>query len=213
MSKKVIQVGIIEDNRFIRDGWKAVIDFEEDMDVAQVYGNCEDALANKALLDLDIMLMDIGLPGMSGVECTEIVTKKKPTMPIIMATVFDDDEHIFSALRAGAVGYLLKNASPNEIVTAIRSARDGGSPITPNIARKVIGSFQKRRNTDVELNERELEILEELATGLSYSAIGKKIYLSEDGVRHHIRNIYRKLQVNSKAEAIKKGIKSGFITV
>lgn len=212
MNKKVIKVGIIEDNKHIRDGWKTFIDYESDMKASQVYGSCEDALRTKSVYDLDVVMVDIGLPGMSGVECAKILNDKKPDLPIIMATVFDDDDHVFSALEAGAIGYVLKNTAPNDMISAIRSASDGGSPITPNIARKVITTFQKKvQKQKVSMNEREQEILELLSNGLSYSEIGKKIYLSEDGVRHHIRNIYKKLHVNNKAEAVKEGIKAGFI--
>ncbi len=208
----MINVGIVEDNNYMREGWKTFINFEKDMQVIGSFGSCEEALSAKNLDQIDVMLMDIGLPGISGIEGVGLLLQKYPRIAVIMATVFDDDDHVFDALRAGAVGYLMKKVNPDEMVQAIRDAKNGGSPITPNIARKLISTFQKKvpSNSEV-LSEREHSILKELSTGKSYAAIGARIFLTEDGIRHHIRNIYRKLQVNSKAEAISKGIKAGLI--
>ncbi|MDI6402474.1 response regulator transcription factor [Balneolaceae bacterium ANBcel3] len=205
MSKSVIHVGIIEDNRFMRNGWETFIGFEEDMNVVASFGSCEDAFISDKLGSIDLMIMDIGLPGMNGIEGVQSLKEHYPDMIIVMATIFDDDQHIFDALKAGAVGYLMKKVTPEELVNAIRDAYNGGSPITPNIARKVINTFHQAGD-DNDLNDRELEILQNLATGSSYNAIGKKIFLSVDGVRYHIRNIYQKLQVHSRSEAIAKGI-------
>ncbi len=201
----VINVGIIEDNRYMRDGWKAFIGSEPDLNVVGAFGSCEEAFAADEMNRIHLLIMDIGLPGMSGIDGVRYVKKHHPNIVVIMATVFDDDQHIFDALKAGAMGYLEKKVSPDELITAIRDAWQGGSPITPNIARKVIQSFH-HGDSEEQLTDRELEILEKLATGVSYNAIGKEIYLSIDGVRYHIRNIYRKLQVNSRSEAIAKGI-------
>lgn len=207
----MINVGIIEDNRYMRDGWETFIGYEDDLYVIGSYGSCEEAFEDtETLRRVNLMIMDIGLPGMDGIQGVRYIRENYPDMVVIMATVFDDDQHIFDALKAGAMGYLMKKVSPDELVSAIRDAWQGGSPITPNIARKVIGSFQQAGNKD-ELNEREREILEKLATGCSYSAIGKEIFLSVDGVRYHIRNIYRKLQVNSRSEAITRGISKRLI--
>ncbi len=201
----MINVGIIEDNRYMRDGWKALINLEEDLRVVGGFGSCEQAFASDIIKKVDLIIMDIGLPGMSGIEGVRYIRKYYPDIVMIMATVFDDDQHVFDALKAGAMGYLMKKVSPEELVEAIRDAWRGGSPITPNIARKVIQTFHSG-NTDEELSERELQILEKLATGCSYNAIGREIFLSTDGVRYHIRNIYQKLQVHSRSEAIAKGI-------
>jgi DNA-binding NarL/FixJ family response regulator len=201
----LINIGIIEDNKYMRDGWEAFIGSEHDMNVIGTFGSCEEAFASDIMNRVRLMIMDIGLPGMSGIEGVRYVKKHYPEVIVIMATVFDDDQHIFDALKAGAMGYLEKKVSPEELIAAIRDARDGGSPITPNIASKVIRSFHQGDNEE-QLTEREHQILEKLATGVSYHAIGKEIFLSVDGVRYHIRNIYRKLQVNSRSEAIAKGI-------
>ena len=201
----VIKIGIIEDNRYMRDGWKAFIGSEPDLNVIGSFGSCEEAFASDIMNRVNLLVMDIGLPGMSGIEGVRYVKKHHPDVIMIMATIFDDDQHIFDALKAGAMGYLEKKVSPEGLIAAIRDAWEGGSPITPNIASKVIRSFHQGVNEE-QLTEREHQILEKLATGVSYHAIGKEIYLSVDGVRYHIRNIYRKLQVNSRSEAIAKGI-------
>lgn len=191
----------------MREGWTTILDFESDFVVLEAFESCEDAFDSDLMSKADIVLMDIELPGMSGIEGVNVLQKEHPDLSIIMATVFDDDKNVFDALCAGAVGYLMKKVSPEELKQAIRDANEGGSPMTPNIARKVIRTFHDPNPTDDEeqLNERELEILEQLAKGKSYAAIGKTVFLSVDGVRYHIRNIYRKLQVNSRSEAVSKG--------
>ncbi len=203
----LIKVLIVEDNKYMREGWQTFIDYDKDLVVLDSFVSCEDALASKELKKADVIIMDIGLPGMSGIEGVKAVKALHPDVHIIMATVHDDNEHIFDAIKAGAVGYLMKKVTPDELVAAIKDANEGGSPITPNIARKIIAKMHAPVLPDDErLTERELEILQELATGKSYAAIGKSIFLSVDGVRHHIRKIYQKLQVNSRTEAVSKGI-------
>jgi DNA-binding NarL/FixJ family response regulator len=128
-----------------------------------------------------------------------------------MVTMHDENEKIFTALRNGAVGYLLKKTSPSELIDAVKVAMEGGSPMSPNIARKVISSFQKKQDLDIELSDMEQNILKELASGLSYKAIAEKIFLSVDGVRYHIRNIYQKLEAKNRAEAVAKGISYNLI--
>jgi DNA-binding NarL/FixJ family response regulator len=204
---ELIKIVIIEDNRYMREGWTTILDFESDFVVLEAFESCEDAFDSDLISKANIVLMDIELPGMSGIEGVKFLQKKHPDLAIIMATVFDDDKNVFDALCAGAVGYLMKKVSPEELKQAIRDANEGGSPMTPNIARKVIRTFHypNPKDDEEQLNERELEILEQLAKGKSYAAIGKTVFLSVDGVRYHIRNIYRKLQVNSRSEAVSKG--------
>lgn len=191
----------------MREGWQTFIDYEKDLVVLDSFHSCETVLKSKYLAQADVIIMDIGLPGISGIDGVREITRLYPNKNIIMATVHDDDQHVFEALKAGAVGYLMKKVTPDELVAAIRDAHAGGSPITPNIARKVIEKMQAPEITEKEqLTERELQILKQLATGKSYATIGKTIYLSVDGVRHHIRSIYQKLQVHSRSEAVTKGI-------
>lgn len=209
----LIKISIIEDNEYMRQGWEAILDTQEDFVVIDTFDRCEKAFDSDTFGRTDVVLMDIELPGMSGIEGVKHVRQNYPDTHIIMATIFDDDDHIFKALKAGAIGYLMKKVSPDNLCRAIRDAYHGGSPMTPEIARKVIQSLhvQSRNSKPLEFTERELQILRELATGKSYLAISKDVFLSEDGVRYHIRNIYRKLEVNSRSEAVAKGIKSRII--
>lgn len=210
--EELIKIVIIEDNRYMREGWTTILDFESDFVVLDAFESCEDAFDSDQMSRADIVLMDIELPGMSGIEGVKHLQQEHPELSVIMATVFDDDKNVFDALCAGAVGYLMKKVSPEELKQAIRDANDGGSPMTPNIARKVIKTFHDPPSKDEEqLNERELEILQQLAKGKSYAAIGKTVFLSVDGVRYHIRNIYRKLQVHSRSEAVSKGFSKRLI--
>lgn len=159
--------------------------------------------------------MDIGLPGMSGIDGVRYLAEKYPDIAIIICTVYDDDDKIFEAICAGAIGYLLKKIQPEELIQAIQEAASGGSPMTPNIARKVITSFQTSSTANVKtedtLTDPEKEVLLQLARGKSYTAIGKELFLSVDGVRYHIRHIYEKLQVHSRAEAVAKGLQNRII--
>lgn len=208
----MIKIAIIEDNKYMRQGWETFIEFDSELCVLGSFGSCEEAFKSPEFSKCDLVIMDIGLPGMSGIEGVKYLRRNHPDMIAIMATVFDDDDHVFEALKAGAVGYLMKKIGPDDLINAVKDACKGGSPITPNIARKIINTLHvSDEKPDDNLTKRELEILKELATGKSYSAIGKKIFLSVDGVRHHIRNIYQKLEVHSRSEAITKGISKRLI--
>lgn len=204
---KFIAISIVEDNKFVRAGWEAVLGAEKDFVVLNAYPSCEDALASEEIGHSDMVLMDIGLPGISGIEGVKRLRERYPNMIIVICTVHDEDEKVFDAICAGAMGYLLKKISPEELIKAIRDAVNGGSPMTPNIARKVIASMQTPVNTNEQTNlsDRESEVLYHLAAGKSYNNIANEMHLSVDGVRYHIRNIYEKLQVHSRAEAIAKG--------
>ncbi|MEK9139057.1 MAG: response regulator transcription factor [Bacteroidota bacterium] len=207
-------VSIVEDNRFIRAGWEAALRAAPSFDVLGSYGSCEEALQSPTLDDSDVILMDIGLPGMSGIEGVKRIKERKPTATIVMCTVHDDDKNVFDAICAGAVGYLLKKTPPDELVKSLRDAATGGSPMTPNIARSVIASFQKPTKVvhqDDTLTDREREVLDQMVQGKSYAAIARDLFLSIDGIRYHIRHIYEKLQVHSRAEAVSFGLKSRLI--
>jgi DNA-binding NarL/FixJ family response regulator len=211
MDNKLIKISIVEDNKYMREGWESVLDLEDDFVVIGTYESCESAFEKGEIGRSDVILMDIELPGMTGIEGVKLLLDEYPDLNIIMATVFDDNQHVFDALCAGAIGYLLKKTEPDELCNAIRTALHGGSPMTPEIARKVIKFMQPTAKDRVELSERESEILKELATGKSYQAIGNSIHLSEDGIRYHIRNIYKKLHVNSRSQAVAKGLKDNLI--
>lgn len=213
MDRRLIKVSTVEDNEFMREGWEEIINSQEDFLLIGSYESCEDAFADDEFKFTNIALMDIELPGMNGIEGVKYIRENYPDMIVVMATVFDDNEHVFEAIRNGAIGYMLKKTNPETFSSAIRTAMDGGSPMTPEIARKVIQFMQPEKSADpeVQLTDREQEILKELATGKSYKDIGDSIFLSEDGVRYHIRNIYQKLHVNSRSQAVAKGMKQKLI--
>ncbi|MBM2846504.1 MAG: two component transcriptional regulator, LuxR family [Bacteroidetes bacterium] len=210
-----INVIIIEDNQYVREAWGAVVASDPRMELVGSYGSCEEAFSDKEVERVEIALMDIGLPGMSGIEGIEGLKVRHPKALVIMCTVFEDDNNIFNALCAGAVGYILKKTPPEEILRAINDAAAGGSPMTPAIARKVIKSFHLksgRHSRDLEpLTEREQQVLDRLVQGKSYSAIADEIFISVDGVRYHLRHIYEKLQVSNRAEAVAKGLKERLV--
>ena len=212
LPENFIAVSIIEDNRYMRAGWRALLEKVDDFVVLGDYSKCERAFASEDIGVSDVVLMDIGLPGMSGIEGVKFLCGKYPEIAIVMCTIHDDDQHIFDALCAGAVGYLLKKTPPEALVQAIRDAAAGGSPMTPNVARKVIAALHKPLKPAPEelldkLTPREQEVLEQLAEGKSYAAIAAESGISINGVRFHIRSIYEKLQVHSRTAAINKGIK------
>ncbi len=210
-----IWVSIVEDNRFVREGLLATLRGVEGFKVIGAFPSCEEAFAQRSFADSEVVLMDIGLPGMSGIEGVRRLKEINSDAAIIMCTVYEDDQKIFDALCAGAIGYLLKEVDPAELIPAIREAAAGGSPMTPNIARKVIASFQKPPGEDHppehNLTEREKEVLVLLAEGKSYATIAQQIYLSVDGVIARIRKIYEKLHAHSRGEAVAKGLARGII--
>jgi len=208
----MIKISIIEDNKHMREGWEAVLDLEPDLCVVSTHTSCEDAIQENQLGKSNVLLLDIELPGMHGTEGVKVIKEKFPNLIVLMVTMHDENEKVFTALRNGAIGYLLKKTSPSELVQSIKMAYNGGSPMSPNIARKVITSFQKEEKIDFELSEMEKNILSDLASGLSYKAISEKIFLSVDGVRYHIRNIYQKLEAKNRAEAVAKGINYNLIS-
>lgn len=215
ISDRQISISIIEDNKFVRQGWEAVLRSINDFDLTGIFASCEEAFATDDIGESDVVIMDIGLPGMSGIEGVKYLAENHPNVAVIMCTVHDDEDLIFDAICNGAVGYLLKKVQAPDLERAIRDAADGGSPMTPNIARKVIASLQVRPSHKADerdqLTKREKEVLNLLALGKSYASIGQELFLSVDGVRYHIRHIYEKLQVNSRAQAIAKGLRERII--
>jgi DNA-binding NarL/FixJ family response regulator len=211
-----VGVLIIEDNRFVREAWGAVVAVDPDLAVVGAFGSCEEALAAPEVQKADVVLMDIDLPGMSGVDGIRHLLALRAGILVIMCTVFEDDDTIFNALCAGAVGYVVKKTPPEEIRKAIHEAVTGGSPMSPSIARKVIRSFHlapgARPHQDAEsLTAREQEVLRRLVQGKSYAAISEELFLSRDGVRYHLRHIYEKLQVKTRAEAVARGLKERLV--
>ena len=196
------RITIIEDNAQIREAFASLLSFREDFRVVGKYDNCEDALEDLAEDQPDVVLMDVDLPGMSGIEGTKRIKKQFPKCNVIIITVFENGKTVFDALCAGASGYLTKNSDRDKLLTAIEEVLQGGAPMSSKIARMVVSSFQK--NTNSPLTERETEILSQIAEGKSYSTIGENLFISKETVKFHIKNIYLKLQVNNKADALRK---------
>lgn len=211
----MINVVIVEDQKPIREGLAVLISGTEGLACAAHYGSVEDMLPCIAADEPDVILMDIGLPGMSGIDGIREVRKLLPEVVIIVLSVYEDNENIFEALCTGAAGYLVKNTPPARLIEAIHEAHDGGSPMTSHIARKVVSLFQKnyqpKDDADVRLTDREREILTGLSDGDSYGSIADTLFISVDTVRYHIRNIYQKLQVHSQSAAVSRAIRKGLI--
>jgi DNA-binding NarL/FixJ family response regulator len=203
----IIAVAVVEDDAEIRRMLCRVIERTPCLRLAGEFCNGEDAVAGIAGCGPDVVMMDIQLPGMSGIECTRAIREANPETQVLVFTVFGDSEHVFEALKAGASGYLLKRTSREEIVEAIELVRDGGAPMSGGIARLVVESFRKpvERNASRErLSPREEEILGLLAKGYIAKEIADQLSISFFTVRFHIRKIYEKLHVRSKTEAILK---------
>ncbi|HKK26190.1 MAG TPA: response regulator transcription factor [Gracilimonas sp.] len=204
-------IGIVEDNKKIRDLIQRYLDMQKDMECPVAVDSVEEMLDYlEEHAHPDVMLMDIQLPGMSGIKGMEVIKGKYPEIEIIMLTVYHDSHKIFDSLKAGASGYLLKHTSLPEIKESIENLMKGGAPMSPQIARKVISHFNEeapKKNEDSMLTNREQDIVNGLVDGLSYKLIADRYDISIDTVRAHIRNIYKKLHVNSKAEVIAKSLR------
>ncbi|HTR31294.1 MAG TPA: response regulator transcription factor [Puia sp.] len=201
----MIRIAIVEDNPTLRGSLESLFNHTDGMRCVTSLNNLLNVVSEVGTSRPDIILMDIGLPNISGIEGVRTVKTHYPHIHVLMFTVFDDDEKIFDAIRAGASGYLLKKTPPSEIVQAVYDLYHGGAPMTPSIARRVIQSFQTAPPSvreDYQLTTREHEILYSLVDGLSYKKIADKHCVSISTIRTHICNIYNKLHVNSKAEAV-----------
>jgi DNA-binding NarL/FixJ family response regulator len=205
----MIYVAIVEDDNEIRESLSLIIDSTPGYSCKLVFPNAEDAVTQLSKEDPDVVLMDVELPGISGIQA---VAKLKPILTetdFIMLTVRDDDSTVFDAICAGATGYMLKNTPPNRLLQAIDEVKVGGSPMSRSIARKVLASFQKPEPNP--LSERETEILRNLCEGHNYRVIADKLFVSGHTVRTHIKNIYKKLHVSSRAEAVRKAIEDKIV--
>ena len=203
----IINVGIVEDNNKIREGLAALIDGSEGFRCRAKYETAEEALRKLPEENLDVVLMDVNLPGMSGIECLIRLKEILPNIQVMMLTVYEDDEVIFKSLVAGATGYILKRTPPAELLEAIKEIHSGGSPMSDQIARKVVQAFQQMGKSSKEtenLSDRENEILSYLSKGYHDKEIADKLFLSVKTVRTHLRNVYKKLHVRSRTEAVLK---------
>jgi DNA-binding NarL/FixJ family response regulator len=206
-----IRVAIVEDNRELREGLAELMDSSGLATSAGAYASCDELFLGVERARPDVVLMDIGLPGMSGIEGVRLLAERYPGIRVLMLTVYDDEERVFESIKAGACGYLLKKTEPGRIVEAVRDLFAGGAPMTPRIARKVLEAFRHGHGPHADefgLSERERQILNELVKGSSYKMIADTCYISIDTVRSHLRHIYEKLHVHSKSEAVARALKS-----
>jgi DNA-binding NarL/FixJ family response regulator len=201
-----IRVSIIEDIDEIRDGLAELISSDKDMIMLENFENAESAIEKLIELQPDIVIMDINLPGMSGIECIRQIKEKCPYTQFLMFTVYENDEKVLEALHAGATGYLLKRTKPQRILESIKELNQGGSPMSSNIARKLVNYFldEKKIHRNQLLSERENEVLQLLADGLLYKEIADRLHIVHGTVRQHIHNIYEKLHVQNRTEAVNK---------
>jgi DNA-binding NarL/FixJ family response regulator len=203
---------IIEDDPLLLENLSLLLRGEEGIVVVGAYRSAEDALLSLRDTAPDVMLTDLGLPGMSGVELIKKAKDELPLLEIMAHTVFEDREKVFSAIKAGASGYILKGSSPREIIESIHSLYKGGAPMSPKIARKIIHEFQDGVTGEhFLLTPRETEIVRRIEDGLTYKEIGEKLGISTHTVHTHIKNIYEKLQAKDRNDAISKARKKGII--
>lgn len=210
-----IRVLIYEDNDYLRDTLVQVLMTSDKVEVLNAYTDCRNVKQQVELYQPDVVLMDIDMPFVNGIEGTRIISSNYPLVQIIMLTVFDDDDKIFEAIFAGAAGYLLKKTEPQKLINAIVEVKDGGVPMTAQIARKVLNVLaSKNKGLEREehnLSQREMEILNCLVKGLSYKLIASELSISIDTVRTHIKKVYEKLHVNSATEAVSKALQKKII--
>jgi DNA-binding NarL/FixJ family response regulator len=204
-----IKVSIVEDIDEIRDNLALIINSVDGFECTSVFRDSESAIKKMPNEKVDVVLMDINLPKMNGIECIRKLKSLRPDLQFIMLTIYDDFERIFESLKAGATGYLLKRTPHKKLLEAIEDVYNGGSPMSSPIARMIVESFQKDTSETMEeynLTKRELEILELLSKGYKYKEIANHLFISIETVRSHLRNIYEKLQVRSGTEAVLKYI-------
>jgi DNA-binding NarL/FixJ family response regulator len=212
----MINVAIVEDNDTIREGLAALINGTTGYTSVGLFRDCESFLEKLSSLDVNVVLMDIALPGMNGIEGVKEAKKIKSDTDILMLTIYEDSEKVFDALCAGACGYLVKKTPPSKLLDAIKEVNEGGSPMSSQIARQVITAFKESKDLkddkqEFELSAREKEVITLLASGNNYQQIADQLFISVDTVRHHIKNIYKKLHVHTQSEAVAKAIRKKII--
>ena len=200
---------LYDDNISLRESLEKLVHFSDDLLLIGSFGHVQNVKEQVEELQPDVILMDIDMPGISGIEAVGIIRKHYPDMQILMQTIFDDDEKIFAAIKAGANGYILKNAESRKLLESITDVHTGGVPMTPSVARKVLTQFQGNDNPakhDFNLTNREKEVLSLLVKGKSYKMIADELFITYDTVRAHMKKIYEKLHVSSMTEAVAKAI-------
>jgi DNA-binding NarL/FixJ family response regulator len=196
------RVMIVEDDQEIRNSFSLIVNSSQRFVVVGAYGDCEEAISSLNKDKPEIVLMDIELPGMNGIKGTQIIKEKSPNTEVVMVTVYEDSELVFEALKAGASGYITKSANYMELLSALDEIIRGGAPMSSRIARMVIDNYHINPNSP--LTKRETTILQLISEGKTYTQISEELFISKETAKTHIKNIYSKLQVNSKSEAIAK---------
>ena len=211
----MVRVAVIEDRREIRDGLAALINSTEGYCCTGAFRSMEYALADIGASRPDIVLVDIGLPGMSGIEGIRLLKERHPALQFLVLTIYDDDERIFEALCAGAGGYLLKRTAPARLLESLKEVSEGGAPMSPEVARRVIRLFRDIRppkHADHQLTPHQIRLLKLLADGHNYKTAAAELGVTVDTVGFHLRHIYVKLQVHSKSEAVAKALRDRIIS-
>ncbi|MBK7867535.1 MAG: response regulator transcription factor [Ignavibacteriales bacterium] len=211
MENSEIKISVVEDHHDFREGLVNFINFSPGYNCVGKFSSVESAL--EGMVEPHVVLLDINLPGKSGIEAIPLFKEMFPALKVIMMTIFDDSENIFKAMQAGADGYLLKNTAPLKIIASIDEVMNGGAPMSPYIARKVVDFFcnQSSSGKDYDLTLREKEILSFLVEGIESRTIAENLFISYETVRNHLRNIYSKLQVTSKTQAVSKALRENLI--
>ena len=212
----MIRVAIFEDNKHLRETFELLLNNTDGFACSGAWPDCRNIITNLEVYPSDIVLMDIEMPGMNGIEATKLVKQHFPKINILIQTVFFEDEYIFNAICAGASGYILKSTTPDGYIEAIRDVQAGGSPMTPGIARRVLELFKSslqpaNPEQDYDLTSQEKKVLKLLVEGKSYKLIAQELFVSVDTIKTHIRNIYAKLQVHSGTEAVSLALRDKLV--
>jgi DNA-binding NarL/FixJ family response regulator len=214
VQQEVVRVAIVEDIRPLRDGFRTLIDGTDGFHCTGSFRSMEEALDQIKFDVPQVLLADIGLPGMNGIDGVRLLKQSFPSLTVLMLTVYDDDDRIFNALCAGACGYLLKKTPPSRLLESIKEAANGGAPMTPEIARRVVRLFRSVRppeKAEYNLTPHELRLLKLLVEGHNYKTAASELHVSFNTICFHIKSIYEKLQVHSKSEAVAKALRNRLV--